>query len=132
VPTLWSSRIWEVQGDGRQLERGNASDSISGFVQQSSLAWAMEEEHCWQAESSSPNYSFTVEQQNSRLEEGQQSTKTTPHLYSDLKDLPLLRDVVLKDITNETLENLKNGTTLNNLSDEEVNSGWQLFFQEQQ
>jgi hypothetical protein len=41
----------------------------------------------------------------------------------------MLREVVLKDITNEAAENLKNATTTN-FADEEVNSGWQLFFQE--
>jgi hypothetical protein len=62
-------------------------------------------------------------EQNLRLE--YQSTNT-PHLFSSLKHLTLLHEVVLKDIKNRIVENTKNGTL--SFADE-VSLDWQIFIQ---
>ncbi len=47
-------------------------------------------------------------------------------LLADLKDLPILREIALKDITNETTDSLKSVVTPNSAEDE-VNSGLQQY-----
>jgi hypothetical protein len=60
-----------------------------------------------------------------------ESPSKMSRLFTDFKDLPVLREAVLKDITSETMDSFK--SILNPIPsfvDEEVNSGWQLFLQE--
>ena len=52
--------------------------------------------------------------------------RKVPRLLVDLKDLPVLREIALKDITNKTTDSLKSVVTPNSAEDE-VNSGLQQY-----
>jgi hypothetical protein len=124
VPHL--TLVWTVHGreSGAGGVRDNTSDSISRLLfAANSLGEFDYSEQQLQAESC--NYGmldtiFSLEAERPRK---------LPRLLAELKDLPLLKEVVLKDITNDAMESFKSVYTPTGV-DEEVSSGWQLFLQE--
>lgn len=119
--------FWTVHG--RETERGEASDPMSRLLYSSPLAFGPgSEQHLQQqAESRSLTSNYSMMETSSFDDR----PRKIPRLFSELKDLPVLREVVLKDITNEAMESLKTVVSPNFAAEEEVNSGWQYFLQEQ-
>lgn len=108
--------------------RDATSNSISKLLFSNSLGEFDYSEQQLQAESRNFSMLDTI----SCLEVEAEQPQKLPRLVADhLKDLPVLKEVVLKDITNDAMESFKSVYAPNGV-DEEVNSGWQLFLQEHQ
>lgn len=107
--------------------RGSISKLLSPVV--AAAAFGSNSQQHWEAaaESRSLTSDYSLFESSSLGE----SPSKMPRLFTDFKDLPVLREAVLKDITNETMDSFKSilNPTLS-FVDEEVNSGWQLFLQE--
>lgn len=114
--------FWTVYG--KEPERPETSDSISRLLYPSSVAIDLSESQL-QAESRSLTGSYSV-LDTSILEERPRKMQRS---FADLKNLPVLREAVLKDFSNEAMESFKTVCNPNHV-DEEVSSGWQLFLQE--
>jgi len=110
---------------GREPERGGeASDSISRLLSSSSLAFDFSEPQL-QAESRNLPGKYSMLDTTSLDDRPRKMQR----IFQDLKDLPVLREMVLKDFSNEVMESFKSVYNPTGV-DEEVSSGWQLFLQE--
>lgn len=114
--------FWTVHG--REPERGETSDSVSRLLYSNSLAFDFSEPQLQpESRNLTGNYS-TLD--TSSLDD---RPRKMQRIFQDLKDLPVLREAVLKDFSHEAMESFK--SVYNPASvDEEVSSGWQFFLQE--
>lgn len=106
---------------GREIERRGTVGSISRLLRSSPLAFGFPALQL-QAESRTLTSNYSVLETSSF----EDRPHKVPRLLTDLKDLPVLREIALKDITNETTDSLKSVVTPNSVEDE-VNSGWQQY-----
>lgn len=106
---------------GREIERRGTVGSISRLLQSSPLAFGSPALQL-QAESRTLTSNYSVLETSSF----EDRPRKVPRLLTDLKDLPVLREIALKDITNETTDSLKSVVTPN-CAEDEVNSGWQQY-----
>jgi hypothetical protein len=114
--------FWTVHG--REPERGENSDSISRLLSSSSLAFDFSEPQL-QAESRNLTGKYSM-LDTASLDD---RPRKMQRIFQDLKDLPVLREMVLKDFSNNAMESFKSVYNPTGV-DEEVSSGWQLFLQE--
>lgn len=115
----------------RGSEKGKTRNSMSKLLSPlvAAAAFGSNSQHHGQAaaESRSLTSDYSLFEASSLGE----SPSKMPRLFTDFKDLPVLREAVLKDKSSETMDSFK--SILNPIPsfvDEEVNSGWQLFLQE--
>ena len=114
--------FWTVHG--REPER-ETSDSISRLLYSNSLAFDFSEP---QLQAESRNLTSTYSMLDTSLDDRPPPRKMQ-RIFQDLKDLPVLREAVLKDFPHEAIQSLKSAYNPAAV-DEEVSSGWQFFLQE--
>ncbi|KAG0586558.1 hypothetical protein KC19_2G100000 [Ceratodon purpureus] len=110
---------------GREPEGGETSDSIARLLHSNSLAFDFSEPQL-QAESRNltGNYSML---DSSSLDD---RPRKMQRVFQDLKELPVLREALLKDFSHEAIESFKSAYNNPIGMDEEVSSGWQFFLKE--
>jgi hypothetical protein len=113
--------FWTVHG--REPERGETSDSISRLLYSNSLAFDFSEPQL-QAESRNLTGNHSMLDTSTSL--GDDRPRKMQRIF---QDLPVLREGVLKDFSQEAMESFKSVYNPTGV-DEEVSSGWQFFLQE--